>query len=187
MARVHENNFYAIGRLLDRGAMGVIVPMVNNRGDAEAAAFAMRYPPRGGRSVGAFAVEHYGSEYGQAINEQLFLAVQIETAEAVENAEIILSVPGVDGCWIGPGDLSGSLGTDLSTGPGRQRHEDTIMRVLDVCHKTGKVPGIAAGYDVERWLGKGFLFLTGLSDMGFVRDGARDLLMRYRSLLAGGR
>ena len=61
MARVQQNDFYAIGRLLDRGALGVVVPMVSSRQEAEAAAFAMHHPPKGGRSIGAFAADFYGA------------------------------------------------------------------------------------------------------------------------------
>lgn len=80
MARVQQNDFYAIGRLLDRGALGIVVPMVSSRQEAEAAAFAVHYPPHGGRSIGAFATDFYGaSDYISWIEEEAFLAVQIET------------------------------------------------------------------------------------------------------------
>lgn len=141
------------------------VPMVNRR-DAEAAARTPRCSPRGSRSVGAFAVSHFGSDYTSWIDDEVFLAVQIETREALGNVEAILSVDGVDGCWIGPGDLANSLGTDLKTPAGYQEHERAIMTVLAACHKTGKIPGIAAAADARRWLEKGFLFVTAAPDAG---------------------
>jgi 4-hydroxy-2-oxoheptanedioate aldolase len=181
MARVQKNDFFAIGSLLDRGAMGIVVPMVNSREQAEAAAFAARFPPRGGRSWGGFGTGlHRVADYGPWINKELFLAVQIETQEAAERAEEILSVDGVDGCWIGPADLALSLGIDVSTPSGRQQHERTIMRVLDACHKTGKIPGIAGGTRADPWLERGFLFVTCAADSAAVQETGTGILARLQ-------
>ena len=87
MARVRRNEFGAIGRLLDRGAIGIVVPMVNSVEDAKAAADAVRYPPIGGRSGGAFGTGFLGGDYMQWANDDIFLAVQIETVEAATVAE----------------------------------------------------------------------------------------------------
>src|SRR5207302_9342148 len=134
-----QNDFYAIGRLLDRGALGIIVPMVNSVEEARAAARAVRYPPRGGRSWGPLLPGYDVPEYGNWINDEVFLAVQIESAQAVDCAEEIMAVDGVDGCWIGPADLARSMGVDQNT----PAHEAAIMRVLDACRKTGKIPGLS--------------------------------------------
>lgn len=177
MARVRVNEFFAIGSLLDRGAMGLVIPMVNSAEQARRAAFAARFPPRGGRSQGGFGTGFHGvSRYEEWIDEELFLAVQIETAEALENVEAILGTEGVDGTWIGPADLANSLGLDVSTASGRQRHEDAVMRVLDACHRTGKVPGIAGGTTGERWLEKGFLYVTCAADSAAIRDTGKQAL-----------
>ena len=164
MARVQANDFYAIGRLLDRGALGIVVPMVNSVEEAREAARAARYPPRGGRSVGAFAVGCYGSDYVSWVNDEVFLAVQIESEQAANCAEEIMAVDGVDGCWIGPGDLAYSMGVDVSTPEGLEAREAAIMGVLDACRKTNKIPGIYAGGDAEQRLKQGFLFVTSASD-----------------------
>jgi 4-hydroxy-2-oxoheptanedioate aldolase len=95
MARVLHNDYALIGRLLDEGMLGIVVPMVNNTADAAAAARACRFPPRGERSWGWGRARVYGSDYPEWIDQQIFLAVQIETAEAVRNAEAILATPGV--------------------------------------------------------------------------------------------
>jgi len=175
MARVRKNDFSAIGRMLDLGMLGVVVPLVNSAADARAAAYAARYPPRGGRSVGAFGTGLHGADYAQAIDDEVFLAVQIESEQAVERAEKILSVDGVDGCWIGPGDLAHSMGVDLGTAAGRQAHEEAILHVLDVCRQVGKIPGIAAGADDERWLEHGFLFVTTAAhDSSLIQKGAQE-------------
>jgi 4-hydroxy-2-oxoheptanedioate aldolase len=181
MARAPENDFYAIGRLLDRGALGIVVPMVNSVEEAMGAAFAARYPPKGGRSVGSFGAGIHGSDYARRINDEVFLAVQIETIQAVDSADEILSVDGIDGCWVGPGDLGNSMGVDLDTPEGREAHEAAIQRVLDVCRKTGKVPGIAGGKDARRRLSQGFLFVTALGDAGLLSDGAQESLESLKS------
>lgn len=184
MARVRQNDFFAIGSTLDRGAMGIVVPMVNTRQQAQAAAYAARFPPHGGRSQGGFGTAFHGApKYETWIDRELFLAVQIESAEAVDNAEEILAVEGVDGCWIGPADLANSMGVDVSTTDGRQKHEDAVMRVLDACHKTGKIPGIAGGIAGERWLEKGFLYVTCAADSAAVSVTGRqtlEFLSKYR-------
>jgi 4-hydroxy-2-oxoheptanedioate aldolase len=181
MARVQQNDFYAIGRLLDRGALGIVVPMVNTREQAEAAAYAMHYPPRGGRSVGAFGVEFYGaSDYGAWIEREGYLGVQIESKQAYENAQAILSVEGVDGCWIGPGDLAATMGLDLSTASGRAKHEEAIFRIRDVCLQVGKIPGIYGHDNPEYWIEHGFLFVTGVSDLALVAAAGREIVSRIR-------
>lgn len=173
MARVSWNDFGAIGRLLDRGAMGIVVPMVNTVAEAEAAAFAMRFPPRGGRSGGGVLAVHYGPEYDRWINDEAFLAVQIETVEAVENAEAILSVDGVDGCWVGPSDLAKSMGVDRSTPEGLKAHREMVARVEAACRKTGKIAGISGDLDITYWLQTGFKFITASYDGGLMLEGAR--------------
>lgn len=170
MARVQQNDFFAIGRLLDRGALGIVVPMVNSVQEAEQAAFAVRYPPRGGRSWGPFAADLHGSAYAEWIDDEVFLAVQIETTQAAQHAVDILSVEGIDGCWIGPNDLARSMGVDRNTARGRREHEAAIQGILAACRKTGKIPGIAASTDAEQRLEQGFLFVTAGSDALFLND-----------------
>jgi len=182
MARVQQNDFYAIGRLLDRGALGIVVPMVNSVEEARAAAFAAHYPPRGGRSWGPFGAGFYGPDYGSWIDDEVFLAVQIESQRAVNCAEEILAVDGVDGCWIGPADLANSMGVDLSSPEGVEAHEAAILMVLEACRRTNKIPGIAAGGDAQRWIEKGFLFVTAGGDAGFVLSGARKTLRKLGRL-----
>jgi 4-hydroxy-2-oxoheptanedioate aldolase len=174
VARVRQNDFYAIGRLLDRGALGIVVPMVNSADEAHAAAFAMRYPPHGGRSFADSLAVHYGRDYDTWANQEVFLAVQIETAQAAEHAEEILGIEGVDGCWIGPMDLARSMGV----GVGTPAHQDAILRVLDACHKTSKVPGIYTpnAAIARSRLAQGFLFVTTADDGGLIAEGGQEVL-----------
>ena len=175
MLRVLKNDFGQMGEALDRGAMGIIVPMVNTVADAKAAAFAIRFPPVGGRSGGWYGCHVYGPDYFDWINKEVFLAVQIETKEAVENVEAIMAVDGVDGCWIGPGDLSISMGVPLWSAP----HKAAIQRTLEACQKLGKIPGIAFG-DMPQFIKDGFQFVTPIDDFTCLRRTAEDTLKMLR-------
>jgi 4-hydroxy-2-oxoheptanedioate aldolase len=178
MARVQKNDYYAIGALLDKGALGIVVPMVNSAEEAEAAAFATRYPPRGGRSAGAHLAGFHGSDYADWIDDEVFLAVQIETEGAVDCAEEILAVDGVDGCFIGPVDLGLTMGIDPGTDEGGEALERAILRTLDACRKTGKLPGLWAGDKPQDRVEQGFLFVAVASDLSFLHSGADELLRR---------
>jgi 4-hydroxy-2-oxoheptanedioate aldolase len=180
MARVRKNDFATIGAMLDRGAMGIVAPLVNSVEDAEAAAYAMRYPPRGGRSFGPYGCRNYGPDYADWIDDQLFLAVQIESREAVENVDAIMAVDGIDGCWIGPNDLGRSMGLDLTRAADVEAHQAAIARTLEACKTTGKIPGIAFG-PTKELIEQGFQFLTPGSAEGFVSEGSRELLQRLRA------
>ena len=178
MARVRRNDFGLIGALLDRGALGVVVPMVNSVEEAEAAAYAVRYPPRGGRSGGPFGAGYHAPDYMSWANDEVFLAVQIESVRAAENAGEIMSVEGIDGCWIGPGDLGLSMGIDRNTPEGKQAHESTILGIIEACKQAGKIPGIwtpdASG--AKYWIDRGCLFVTAGADSAWVLEGAREAL-----------
>jgi 4-hydroxy-2-oxoheptanedioate aldolase len=176
VARVQKNDFYAIGALLDRGALGIVVPMVNTVEEAEAAAFAARCPPRGGRSAAGDVDGFLGSNYWEWIDDELFLAIQIETTEGLENVNEIMAVDGVDGCWIGPTDLARSMGVQL----GDDAHEEAIRQVLEACLRNNKVPGIWAGEDAEARLEQGFRFVTASGDTTFVKNGAVETLARLQ-------
>ena len=178
MTRVRIGDYTSIGRILDRGALGVAVPMVNTAGDARAAVYATRYPPAGGRSFAAPLATHYGPDYLGWANQQVLLMVQIETVQGLENVEEILGVEGVDGCWIGPMDLGLSLGVDRETQEGARIHEVAMLRILEACHKTGKIPGTFTGNveEARRRLDQGFLFVSVGSDGGLLVSGAQQAL-----------
>jgi 4-hydroxy-2-oxoheptanedioate aldolase len=183
MARVARNDYTLIGRLLDEGALGIVVPMVDTPEQARAAAAACRFPPCGTRSWGWGRAGRYGDDYPDSINEQVFVAVQIESAEAVRNAEAIMATPGVDGCWIGPGDLAVSLGLDPREATGDERHEHAIAQTLAACRNTGTIPGFAAYTPEEAMVRaeQGFRFLTAGSDLEILLAEARagvDRLVR---------
>ena len=180
MARVARNDYTFIGRLLDEGVMGMVVPMVDTPDQAGAAADACRLPPQGSRSWGWGRAKLYGADYADRINEELFVAVQLESVEAVENAEAILSTPGIDGCWTGPSDLSLSLGFHPSEMDDHEEHARALETILEACKNTGKIPGIA-GLGVDDALKKasqGFRFITATSDGGLLGSGAATAVAR---------
>lgn len=126
--RVGENNPTIIKRVLDAGADGVIVPMVNSGDDAVRAVQAVKYPPIGKRGVGLARAQAYGfgfDQYAGSVNKKTRIIAQIEHIDAINNLEDILSVQGIDGTIIGPYDLSGSLGK-----PGKYDDEKVKQALL---------------------------------------------------------
>ena len=176
MVRVARNDYTLIGRLLDEGALGIVVPMVENAADARRVADACRFPPAGSRSWGWGRARAYGPDYGAWINDQLFVAVQIESAGAVDRAEEILGVDGIDGCWVGPADLAFTLGFHPSEQARRPEHQRALERVLAACQATGKVPGIACQSPAEakRRVEQGFRFVTAGGDLGLLLGAATE-------------
>lgn len=183
MARVARNNYTLIGRLLDEGVMGIVVPMVDTQEQAQAVADACRLPPTGKRSWGWGRAKTYGADYSTWIDDQLFVAVQLESAEAVANAEAILGTLGIDGCWTGPSDLSFSLGFHPSQMDEREEHAQALETILQACKNTGKIPGIA-GQSVEdalRRAKQGFRFITATGDGGILTAGANAAISQLSS------
>src|SRR5579871_537040 len=113
LARVPSNRHDHIKRVLDNGAQGVVVPMVNSRAEAEAAVSACLYPPAGTRSVGggahALNFDTTAPDYYNHANEELLIVLQCEHIQSVENADAIFSVPGIDVIFVGPNDLAASM------------------------------------------------------------------------------
>lgn len=130
VVRVPSNDRVWIGKVLDLGVSGIIVPQVNSAEQAQHAVFAAKYPPQGGRGVGAWRASRYGAEltdYLQRGNDASAIIVQIEHVDAVKNVEAIADVAGVDALMIGPFDLSGSFGK-----PGRIADDDVQAAITHV-------------------------------------------------------
>ena len=174
MARVPWNNTIWIQRTLDAGALGLVVPMVNTAEDAKNVVSNMKYSTKGQRSWGGSRVARYiDGDYRTWTDENLAIMVMIETVQAVENAEAILSVEGVVGCFIGPSDLALSMEV-TETGPGTE-HEAAIQEVLKIAKKVGKAPGkhCGSGAEVTERIAQGFQFLALSSDAGLMAKAAR--------------
>lgn len=173
MARIPWNDTIWIQRTLDAGAMGLVVPMVNTVEDAKNVVSNMKYSTRGIRSWGSSRIAPYiEGDYRTWADEHLAIIVMIETVEAVNNAEAIMAVDGVVGCFIGPADLALSMG-GAETGPGTE-HESAMLEVLAACKKTGKAAGKHCfnGNEITTRIGQGFQFLALSGDGGFLRQGA---------------
>lgn len=182
VVRVAANEAKAIGRALDAGALAVIVPMVNNAHDAWEAVAACRYAPAGRRSYGPVAaLSRYMEEYVHVANHVISCVVMIETAEALENIDEILAVPGVDAVYVGPFDLSLMLGL-----PPASHHDDpvftqAIARILGACARHGVVPGIHADATLaELWAAMGFRMITVGFDQQAVVGGLNSALAQAR-------
>jgi 4-hydroxy-2-oxoheptanedioate aldolase len=179
-----------IMRVLDFGARGVIVPMVNTAGEAQAAAAAMRYPPQGIRSFGPTRAA-YGSPADA--NEDVVLLVMIETSEALENVDEIAATPGVDGLFIGPVDLGLSMGLALDWTGSSPQILDAVDRVVAACARTGRFAGtVSSSPDHAReLLRRGVSFVTLGADVGYLiagvtRDGATMASLHPSSTPAAG-
>ena len=169
LARPSHNAAAPIGKLLDAGADGVIIPGVNTRAEAEAAISASRYPPRGTRSLGPIRAGL--GRLPEEIEARALCFLMIETKEGIDNLDEILSVPGVDCAYVGPSDLAYALGLK-PTGDNRdEAHQRVCMEILEACKRHGVAPGMHTG-SVEfttKWLKAGFQMVTLGSDSGFMR------------------
>jgi 4-hydroxy-2-oxoheptanedioate aldolase len=177
--RVPWNEPGIIMKALDAGAYGVIVPIVNTPEEAEAAVQACRYPPRGNRSHGPIRAALYGGrDYIARGTDEVLCIVQVETKESVDNLDEILSVPGVDAAYIGPADLSLSLGLPPASDHDAPEFVSAVQRVLDACKRHNVVPGAHAGNIVtgRKRLDQGFLMVEIWDDAGsLARSAAADL------------
>ena len=188
LVRVGENDATVIKRVMDAGAYGVIVPMVNTRKQAEAAVNAVKYPPFGTRGVGLARAQGYGSsfeEYKKWLDKESIVIIQIEHIDAVKNLEEILAVKGVDGCIIGPYDLSGSLGI-----PGNFEHDD-VATALKKVEKTCAEKKISLGYHVIQpdynlvleKIAKGYSFMAFSLDILFMGNSCREQINKLKESL----
>jgi 4-hydroxy-2-oxoheptanedioate aldolase len=183
LVRVPFNHTPWMGRALDAGAEGVIVPMVNTREDAERAAAACRYAPEGVRSFGPVRAGLFLNQAPPAeVNRQVLCFVMIETVQGVENAEDICAAPGVDGVYVGPADLAISMGVAFGVDPLPAAHAEALDHVARVCAAQGIVPGIhtGGGADARRALEGGYRMATVSTDAALFRGAIRAELAAAR-------
>ncbi len=182
LVRVPRNEPGIIGRCLDAGAWGVVVPMVNSRQEAEAAVAACRYPPAGIRSYGPLRANYYaGFDYFSRANREVTCIVMVETKEAVDNVEDIVSVPGVDAIYIGPADLGVSLGLAPAPDHPEPGFTEALDRVLDACRRHHVVPGIAGNAQTAiKRVEQGFALVEVASDAGLLALSAGNALQTVR-------
>jgi len=183
VVRVPANMPMYIQRVLDLGAYGIIVPLVNTRVEAEAVVASVRYPPRGARSYGPVRGAMYGGpDYFAKSAEELLTLAMIETAEGLASARAILAVDGIDGCFVGPSDLSISLGfaPDLPQLP--DETEAGIAAIGDAARAAGKIAGIHAFNvdEAKHRIAQGFRFITVMAETRLIRAGAAQALSALR-------
>jgi 2-dehydro-3-deoxyglucarate aldolase len=177
--------------ILDSGASGMLVPLVNTKADAELAVKMAKYPPMGFRGVGVARAHGYGQsfdDYMQRANDETLLIIQIEHIDAVRNIDEILSVPGIDGTFIGPYDLSASMGV-----VGQLDHPD-VQAAKEKVLKATLAHGLAAGIhllrpdyatvNLQSVIDQGYRFIALGSDIMFLGDSCRMLHDQARLILA---
>jgi len=182
IVRVPANDVSWIGKVLDSGAQGVIIPMVETREQAELAVANSRIFPQGHRSYGPLRISQAFGGNPDDLNSEIICMVMIETALGVQNAEEICSVPGIDGVYVGPLDLSVTFGTtptlQLSPGP----VADAVEAIRRACVNSGVVAGIqcASGKSAALMVDQGFKMVTVGTDALFLRSSAQEELSKSR-------
>lgn len=179
LVRVGNVDMYLIKQALDSGAPGILVPLVSTEAQARAVVSYAKYPPEGVRGAAAAASSRYGTElanYLRTANAETLVGVQIETREAIENLEAIARVDGIDLLFVGPQDLTLSLG--LLDDRKNARVRDAMRTVIAACERHGKIAGTLVVDPEEKRvaLELGFRFLSLASDVRFLLQGAKSYL-----------
>lgn len=185
VVRVPENDTRIIKQFLDLGAQSLIVPMIFTADDARKAAAAVAYPPQGVRGIGS-ALARSGAwgryaNYLTTARDTITLIIQIETAEALEHIDDILDVDGVDGVFIGPSDLSASMGY-----LGQQNHPDVVGAAKSVINKAkaaGKIAGVNAfnPEQADEYVDSGADFVNVAADVALLARATEQLATRWTS------
>ena len=189
LVRVGFNDPTVIKRVMDAGAKGVIVPMVNSKEDAENAVSAVKYPPVGFRGVGLARAQKYGADfegYKKWNQNDSIVIVQIEHINAVNNFEEIMNVEGVDGFIIGPYDLSASLGF-----PGKFDHPD-VVDALKRVELFSKSMNVVSGVHViqpdenivKHNVELGYRFIAHSIDILFFGNSCREYCIKCKELIS---
>ena len=186
LARVNWNEPGQIMKILDAGCYGIICPMVSNRNEAEKFVQACQYPPKGYRSFGPIRASIYGGgDYAKHADQEILKLAMIETKEALEKLDEILDTPNLDGIYIGPADLSLSVGEE----PGFDKPENTkaykeILRILDEAKKRNLLAGLHNGTAeyALKMIDKGFNLVTVGSDSRYIGSGAKSDLEKLKGI-----
>ena len=178
-----------IMKMLDAGAYGVICPMVNSAEDAARLVAACRYPPQGNRSFGPIrALLYAGADYAKHANDTVISFAMIETREALDNLEDILSVDGLDAIYVGPADLSLALGCT----PRMDQEEKPVVEAIDLILRVAKEKGVFAGIHngtpdyALRMIEKGYRFVTIASDARLMVAATQGVIAKMRDAKVSG-
>jgi len=179
IVRVPWNDIWLIKHALDIGAYGVVIPLIGTREDAVNAVRYCKYPPEGVRGCAPRHAAFRDKEYIQTANDEILVIVQIETREAIKNIDEICSVKGVDVCYVGPTDLSMSLGVF-----GQTTHpvfKEATSRVIKACRKWGVAPGMHCSVEsINEAIEEGFQFVALASDLNHLIAGAKAAISRVK-------
>jgi 4-hydroxy-2-oxoheptanedioate aldolase len=171
--RVPFGDYGTIQRVLDAGALGVIVPMVNSVDEARAAVNACRYAPKGARSWGPVRAQHaLAGNYFERADEEIACIIMIETKQALDRIDDILSVPGIDAVYVGPADLSITLGLPPGLDNGGA-FEEARMAIADACKRHGITAGMHANASLApKHAAAGYRMITVTHDLGALNAAA---------------
>lgn len=192
LARIPTGRHEYIKQVLDCGAMGIVAPMVMDADEARAIVRATRYPPRGNRSVGGgLHAMNYGTtaeRYYLQADEEILVIIQTEHIQAVEIADEIYSVPGIDAVFVGPNDLAASLRAADGTPPSKQLQEDTLTRIKEAAKRQGLPCGlhVFSAADAQRRISEGWQFIAVNSELKFMLQAANDLAQKVHPELSAG-
>jgi len=187
IVRVPYGELAMATRVLDGGALGIVIPHVDTAEEAREIADRLRYPPRGHRSVGGGQAQFdYApiplGEMTEKSDENTLITVMIETPKAVENAEAIAAVPGIDSLLVGSSDLSMELGIPGQTG--HEKVQASVDKVVAACKKHGKWPGMGGAYSEELlqlYIGKGMKLILAGNDLPMLTGAARTHQAKVRA------
>ena len=182
LVRVPCGNHDHIKRVLDAGAFGIVVPMVNTVEQAKAVVDAAKYPPQGKRSIGgglhALNFAAAAGDYYKYANDEVLVILQTESPEGVENAEAIYSLPGVDAIFVGPNDLKMQMRDAEGRDPNPEDFEATLQRVLATGKKVGTPMGlhVQSTADVKKRIAEGWQFIALGSEMRMMLSQAQEFV-----------
>jgi 4-hydroxy-2-oxoheptanedioate aldolase len=188
IVRVLWNEPGLIGQSLDAGAAAIIVPMVNSKAQAEAAVRSAKYPPLGSRSWGGYtAFQTYGmapADYFKKANTIAQVFAMIETQAALDAVEDIAAVPGLDGLFVGPSDLSIALSKGAGIDRTAKHTLDAMKRIAAAAQKNNLVAGAFAGTAdiIKAYAAIGYTFMAGAVDVDLLQVGAENLIKAVKGV-----
>lgn len=195
LVRVPSNDSATIMKILDCGVSGIICPLVNTKNEAQKFVDSCLYPPEGSRSFGPLrAMMVSGSKYLSEANKKITKIVMIETKEAIDNLEEILSVKGIHGIYIGPNDLGISLGSPLQVDKKNKLRsneltlskttEKAILKILKISKKKNIIRGIHSSSPEmsKKMIKAGFNFVTSASDERLITAGSQSIINKLKLL-----
>jgi 2-keto-3-deoxy-L-rhamnonate aldolase RhmA len=188
LARVPWNDLIWIKKVLDAGAMGLVIPRVETAEMAKEAIRLMKYPPKGERGAGPRLAAFRDPEYFITANDEILVIPMIETEKGVVNIDEIFSIDGVDACFVGPSDLSLDMGIHRQyTNP---KFTDTLDRIIDAANAHGVAPGmhcftVPGPTNINEAIERGFRFCALESDVSFLNLSIRNALSNLRGWKPG--